>query len=186
MRLETLEFDQGIRVGIEHDPYAEAPYSGDDGVRIVLLHRRYLNPNPECGTDRDEVEQWIRQNRKDWFVTNLYMYEHSGIALAAGGRNPFHCPWDSGQVGIVALKKSGWGRGRGERNDNRMEFAQAVAEEYGRYMNGECYGYVIEDERGEQLDSCFGFIGLDHVIDEAGNAARHHVAQREREAVPAP
>jgi hypothetical protein len=33
----------------------------------------------------------------------VYMYEHSGIALDV---EPFHCRWDSGQVGFIFVSKS--------------------------------------------------------------------------------
>jgi hypothetical protein len=82
---------------------------------------------------------------------------------------------DSGRVGIVALKRSEWG-GTGvtgpEREAALLEYAKNVAEEYGRWMNGECYGYTIIDPRDEGYDggSCWGFVGFEHVENEATEA----------------
>lgn len=182
--IETKHFDHGVTLEIHHYPDAEQPYECDEGVRIVILHRRYDDPaQGECGTDPDEVAAWVKANSREWFVSNLFMYEHSGVALRAGESNPFGCPWDSGQVGIVALKKDEWGRGKGERNAKRMEYAKNVAEHYGQWMNGETYGYVVNDEDGEQLDSCCGFVGWDDVWSEGTASAKGFVeSEAERQA----
>jgi hypothetical protein len=36
---------------------------------------------------------------------------------------------------------------------------EAEAKEYTMWAQGDCWGFVIEDENGEHLDSCWGFIG---------------------------
>ena len=38
---------------------------------------------------------------------------------------------------------------------------QAEVEDYSNYINGSVYGYVLEDNDGEELDSCWGFYGFD-------------------------
>ncbi|QIV65788.1 hypothetical protein Cp1R7AA1_028 [Mesorhizobium phage Cp1R7A-A1] len=180
-KVDTLSFKEapGWSAEISHDEDCEQPYDGDEGVKIVVLHRNYIDPaKGKLGRSADEVQQWAKDNARDWYVTNLYMYEHSGVAYRAGERNPFSCPWDSGQVGIVALKKSDWGRGKGERNAKRLEYAKGVAEEYGRWANGECYGYVLRDPEGEERDSCWGHIGFEWVEESAKEAAIHAYKQQ--------
>jgi len=179
--IETFEFEHGIVGKLEYDEDCESPYDSDNAVKIVLLHRRYNNPSPEVGSTPDEVAEWVKENSRDWFVTNLFMYEHSGVALRAGERNPFSCPWDSGQVGIVAIEKAIWGRGKGERNAKRLEWCKNVAETYGMWMNGECYGYVIEDEDGRTLESCFGYVGTEDCISELKSSGEHYVKARAEE-----
>lgn len=178
MEHEVEKYSVGaVTVKIIHDSDCEEPSSDDEAVKIVICHRRFTNPSPDVGGDADEVMEWVKANRKEWYVTNLFMYEHGNVALRAGERNPFGCQWDSGQVGIIAIKKSEFGRGKGERNAKRLEWCKNIAEEYGQWMNGECYGYVIEDEDGEQLDSCWGYIGLDYAKEEANSAAKHHAEE---------
>jgi hypothetical protein len=163
---------RGFTAKIYHDYDCDQPWSGDDGVRIVVLARNSIDPSKgACGRDPVEVMAWAKANAREWYVTNLFKYEHSGVAYRAGEFNPFGCPWDSGQVGIVALKKSEWGRGKGERNAKRLAYAKNVAEEYGRWANGETYGYTLHDPDGNEVDSCWGFIGRENVEAEAKDVA---------------
>jgi hypothetical protein len=30
---------------------------------------------------------------------------------------------------------------------------------FNQWLNGECYGYQLEDEEGNETDSCWGYIG---------------------------
>lgn len=176
--LETINFDNGVYAEIHHDYDTEQPWSEDDGIKIVILHRRYSDPaEGECGKDAEEVRQWCKDNAREWFIMNLFMYEHSAVALRAGYANPFSCPWDSGQVGIIALKKSEWGKGKGERNAKRAKYAKDAAEYYGRWMNGETYGYILFNEDGEELDSCWGYIGYDEVEEAAKESADYYVKE---------
>ena len=46
---------------------------------------------------------------------------------------------------------------------------EALAEELHYYHNGECYGYGI-DYKGEQVDSCWGFYGIDWCVQSAKDA----------------
>lgn len=47
------------------------------------------------------------------------------------------------------------------------EAMTAEIEEYSRWANGECYGFVIKDRNGEMVESCFGFIGYEYAEEEA-------------------
>ena len=168
--VDTLHLDHGLSARIYHDPDVENPFNDDDAVRIVILHRRYIDPSDGvCGRHPDEVTAW-QQHAKDWFSIPLFLYDHSGTIYRVGYRNPFHCPWDSGQVGVIALKRSEWGNGA-EADDKLEEYATAIAAEYTQWANGECYGYVLCDNAGNEIDSCWGFIGIDTVRAEAQAAA---------------
>jgi hypothetical protein len=177
--IDTKELDHGVTVKVVHDDDAgEAPYAGDDGVRIVVLHRNYIDPaKGACGKTGDEVTEWAEENAAEWFVANLYMYEHSGVAYRAGMSNPFGCPWDSGQVGIVALKRSEWGTGNLD-DDQLLEYAKNVATEYGQWANGEVYGYIISTPDDDHADSCWGYVGdSDFAMSEGLSAAEYYVGE---------
>lgn len=115
----------------------------------------------------DDFLRWAKANRA--IVLNIYMYDHSGIALSAGSANPFSCPWDSGQIGFIyvlpekvreefqvksingALKKKVLGI-----LDDEVKI-------YGSYVSGEVYEYVIKDAEDEVVGSCSGFVGYDEI-----------------------
>ena len=161
---------------IDYDHDCEAPYAEDDAVIIVILHREYNDPSKgACGTTPQEVAAWCSGHEEEWFSVPLWAYIHSGIALSAGQGNPFNCQWDSGQVGIVALKRSEWASPRGappEQEADLLGYAKGVAEGHGRWLNGECYGYTIVDPRNACYDgdSCWGFVGFEYVKEEAKDA----------------
>lgn len=180
--IDTIKFENGLTARILHDADAEQPFADDDAVRIVILHRRYIDPSGgACGRDPDEVAAWERENPDEWFTIPLFLYDHSGTVYRVGRSNPFHCPWDSGRVGIVALKRAVWGGGN-EPDDWLAECARSIAAEYTSWANGECYGYVLHDRAGREIDSCWGFIGIESVRGQAAEAAACHdpgdVAQR--------
>jgi hypothetical protein len=169
--VETIEFGRGLHASIYHDGDVEQPFAGDDAVRIVVLHRRYIDPSGgECGLDPDEVAAWQRENAPNWFTIPLFLYDHSGTIFRAGHSNPFHCPWDSGRIGIIALRRADWADGEAS-DDALAEYAQAVTNAYTSWANGDCYGYVLCDSTGNECDSCWGFIGIDAVRQEAAAAA---------------
>lgn len=102
----------------------------------------------------------------------LYLYDHSGITISHGR---FSCSWDSGQVGWHYVTKAtadenwpGW------TEDRLRRYLEAELETYDQYLRGNVWGYVIEDEDGDDVDSCWGFYGdgleetgiLGHVEDQ--------------------
>jgi len=182
MTEKTIEFGEDLVAHIVPDGDVEQPYDGDDSVRIVVLHGRYSDPSKgECGKTPEEVERWAKENAREWYVVPLWMYDHSGTAYGVGEQNPFTCPWDSGRVGIVALRKDEWGKGRGELDSTRFEYAKGVAQAYTSWANGDCWGYVLKDAEGIEIDSCFGFIGMDSVEEAAREAAEFYMAPAEPE-----
>lgn len=57
---------------------------------------------------------------------------------------------------------------------NARKLFETEVEVYDSYMQGEVYGFVIEDPDGEHQDSCWGFLGeLSYCKSEAMEAAKH-------------
>jgi hypothetical protein len=172
--VSTVHFDHGLIGRIYHDTDVEQPYEADDGVRIVVLHRRYIDPSRgACGSTPDEVADWERANAAEWFIIPLFMYDHSGTVYRVGRTNPFSCPWHSGRVGIIALKRSEWGNGA-ESDDTLFAYAESIAYRYTSWANGDCYGYILQDSSGTELLSCWGFIGMDDAKQELKTFAGHY------------
>lgn len=135
--------------------------------RMVCHHRRYALGDEEAKNIRDYT------NWKDWFSGEigkeddfirlpLYLYDHSGITMST---KDFGDRWDSGQVGWIYVSKKdarrefGWKRITEKRRKEIEEILRAEVEEYDQYLRGEVYGYVLEDESGERIESCWGFYG---------------------------
>jgi hypothetical protein len=77
----------------------------------------------------------------------------------------FNDRWDSGRVGFIyATRKDildNWG-GKKLTKDLRQkahDLLVAEVQDYDDYLTGNVYGYVLEDEDGEELWSCWGYAG---------------------------
>jgi hypothetical protein len=86
---------------------------------------------------------------------------------------PFSCQWDSVQVGFIYTSRkkaiAEWGNKVCTAKVKEMA-TKCLKEEvktYDQFLQGEVYGYVIEDKDGNEIDSCWGFYGKDDLIAEA-------------------
>jgi hypothetical protein len=181
--MQTLHHEEraGLTLRIVPDDCGdvESPIGGDDAVRLAILHRRCTNPAREYGlTDQESVEAAEREARRpgaEFIAFPVYMYDHSGTSYSI---RPFACPWDSGRAGAIFLRRADFGR-------PLREAAESILAEYTAWANGQVYGFIIEDEEGEHLDSCWGFIepnGADGYVLEAGRESLAYLAaEREKE-----
>ena len=149
---------------IKHDDCAESPRDWDNLGTLYAPHRTYRLSDKHANDIRDDDG-----NIPDCYLyLNVYMYEHGGIALNTSG---FSCPWDSGQLGIIYVKKSdvlhNWNRQRMSKKLEQQiyECLEAEVNTLSQYLNGEVFGYEYQEvtESGEviQEDSCWGFFGSD-------------------------
>lgn len=88
-----------------------------------------------------------------FFSKPLYLYDHSAITINTGG---YSCPWDSGQVGVIYIKRADYPDMTDEQFDAIIESEVAV---YRDYLEGNVWGFVLRDDKGNDVDSCWGFFG---------------------------
>lgn len=108
-------------------------------------------------------------------VLAVGMIDHSGVSYYVGGGAHLMDPggWDSGTCGyILDTPDRLQATMGGDVTDEQITKAlTGEIEEYDRWARGECYGYVITDANGEQVDSCWGFIGHEWAVEAATEAA---------------
>jgi len=171
-------------VTIEYDQDCMSPRDCDNLGTMVCWHRCYTLGDPHDFRTPDDFLAWFKAQPgyAGAVILPVYMLEHSGVWLSTGD---FRDPWDSGQVGWIYClpetirKEYRCQRITKARRDDVRRILTVEVEEYGRYVNGECYGYVIEDANGETLDSCWGFIGYEYVCEAAKEAAAHCTIEEE-------
>jgi hypothetical protein len=162
------------RIEQDHDPMNPREEFDHLGV-MVCFHRRYTlgDEHDYEAADYegwDEVVKAIQDEEKPVVVLPLYLYDHGGITMRTGS---FSCPWDSGQVGFIfarredVLKEYGKKRISKKLRDEVTKRLEAEVKEYDQYLTGDVWGYIIEDDHGEELDSCWGFFGHDYCEEEA-------------------
>lgn len=154
----------GREIHIYPDNNSESPDSwGNEDIFLITTLNRYFSVQRKDFTLHEATSGAYKE---DYHVLPLYAYIHSGVALSLGRDSyPFTCPWDSGQIGVVLVKKRAGFR-------NIRKAALSLIEEWNQYLSGDVYSYEILSE-GELKDSCWGFYGLDYCIKEAKQAAAH-------------
>lgn len=181
---------KGLEAHIVYDLDPQAPES--DIVKIAYHNlRQCLGTEQVTRARLDEIRDGIRSGK--YVGVPVWAYVHSGATISTGKTlmggskkrlrmNPFSCPWDSGQSGFAymthedALRE--WGRKRlsKQQKERAKQYIDAVVDEFALYLSGECYGYEIVDTRGPgepiEIDSCWGFFGMESVEIEARAALK--------------
>jgi hypothetical protein len=174
----------GRTVVICTDPDPMNPRTEYDNLtRLFCWHRHYnLGDNKknygmsdgEPLTAKELIRLLKSRGEKVMAILPLYLYDHSGISMSTGA---FGDRWDSGQVGWgVVLASDAEKMGCvGETKYDKAFFEEAIkgdVETYDQYLTNSVYGFQIEGQDGEVIDSCWGFFGeLDYVRSEAKEAA---------------
>lgn len=172
--VETLDLGK-LRAEIHYDEMGFSPREDDNLGIMACFHRRY-DLGDEVDIDHndfnswDEMEDWIIRNKDVGVILPLYLYDHSGITISTGS---FGCPWDSGQIGFIYATKE---QIRKEFNcklvtkkirEKVEKILLGEVETYDLYVRGEVYGYkVFDKESNEEVDSCWGYLGYDHIEEE--------------------
>jgi hypothetical protein len=142
--------------------------------------------------DTDKAEAFVEKHSeeeikalidKKYFIKNLFLYDHSEISISTRsfiGRAQ-HAQWDSGQVGYIYVSKADvkkeWKVTKISKKlaDTINKNLEGEVETYDSYLRGDVYGFKISvnEEDGEELDSCWGFIGDydGHILQEAKSRA---------------
>jgi hypothetical protein len=109
---------------------------------------------------------------KAHIIKPLYLYDHSGIRMSTDsfiGRAQ-HAEWDSGQVGWIYASYKDIEKEYGSLNPETIERADRLLDSevktYDAYISGQCYGFQLYKD-GEEIDSCWGFLGDTDKIKES-------------------
>lgn len=176
--VEKIEY-KGLVIKIKFDDSPESPRSWCNIGKMICFHKRYNLGDKHDYRVKDyssfkELEKAIIKKEKAAIILPLYLYDHSGITMKT---TPFGDPWDSGQVGFVLASKE---KIRKEYNKKRIsnsllkkveKILIAEVETYDQFLRGEVFGFCIEDEKGETIDSCWGHYGINFVKEEAKKMA---------------
>ena len=162
---------KGHNIKIYFDEDAESPRDWDNICVIHTAHNNYSIGDEDHST-RESIEEARKEAEKSGGIClDLYLYDHSGITISL---TPFSCHWDSGRVGFVhiprqkMLEEFSKKRWTPQLKEKALEIAKAEVETLDYYVTNQAYGYVIEDKDGEEVDSCWGYIGdSGEVLDEA-------------------
>lgn len=178
--IKNPETGRKVRVRIVNDDTCPSnPCENMDMLgTLVTWHRRYSIghvPNPKCSPEEYMEENGISE--ETCLILPVYMYDHSGTVMST---KSFGCPWDSGWLGFLYVTNEKLKKEYGDLSKDSIEKATKCMETELKVMdqwgNGDVYGFIIEeldnnsdeddDGNWDQVDSCWGFYGLD--LDENG------------------
>lgn len=207
---ETEKFEHAgctVRIGLDDDPEHANPREMDNPSLLFCWHPDYvLGDEQFTSTGRggsglpqfeamEDVPGFLREERGAVGpILPLYLYDHSGITMSAGAPNPLTfdaAGWDTTMVGFACAPRDRWDACMGtEPTDEEVE--RVLREEvkvYDAYLRGSVFFYTVEDEDGEDVDSCGGFLVVDaedeeELRKEAKAAAEAHLAEQLADAEP--
>ena len=199
--------DETFQVGdftvhIEQDDSPENPREWDHMGHMICWHGRYIlgdmdrrkprQGQPYFPTPQDFLE-WVKKAKgtpdEPVVLLALGLLDHSGLHMYVGSGPHWTDPdgWDSGQVGWIYATRAEVMKEFNVKRVGKQTIAKATkyleqeVAAYDRYLTGDIWMYWIEDEDGENVDSCCGFDGYDYWIEQAKEAAQSEIDRRARE-----
>ena len=185
----------GCTLSIYQDDYADTPRKHSEPLgKMISFHKRYdlgdkhdyQTPNefledvanelyPDFDKHFEKLEYGALRNliSKTAVILPLYFYDHSvqSISTESFIGRAVHAEWDSGLVGEVFCSHEDVKKAFGHVTPQTIEWTKHALKmevaEYDSWLRGECYGYMLTDENGDEIDSCWGFYGdLDKVKEQ--------------------
>lgn len=161
----------GFRVDVVYDTDPENnPRDWDNLGTLVCWHRRY-NLGDKQVRSTAELHALVPKNA---IKLAVYLYDHSGITISTA---PYSDEWDSGRVGLIfCTKAEAYKEFRSLRVSAREREARALdvmrqeIKTYDAFLTGQVFGFRVFGLNGEELDSCWGFVGAPEYALEEGKA----------------
>lgn len=185
MDKELIETRDGLAVYLARDEDPQDPREDDNASHMVCFHPRYSLGDKHEFKSPDEFREWWKEHGKGGELMPLYLMDHSMIGMSTGDYGDM---WDSGQVGWTYVTaeeiRREWATGNRitkKAREQARNYLRADVETYDDYLQGNVYGYIIEDASGKHLDSCWGFFGRKYAEEEGRAALRCEIDHAKKE-----
>jgi hypothetical protein len=183
-------------IDIKQDSCPTAPDDhADEHAFLVYGHRQFAVDGPN-----KEKAQAVHEAKAEWEKTHhvypVYAYIHSGVRLKLNTDAGFpDRQWDVSMCGYCLVT----------RNESEIpepqKYAEGMIEEWNQYLSGDVWGYDLalytlqKDEDGDAIeerdyyerhgkavyeDSCWGFYGDKHVLEETKEQAQSYINSIQR------
>ena len=173
MNAIQTETYKGKTIKIVSDKCTESPRIWDKLGTIVAFHSKY-DLSDKHDFSKGDYDSWDELGKAvskehNAVILPIYMLDHSGITIAT---TPFSCPWDSGQVGFIAISREkmlsefGWKRLNKKRNAKLATYLTNEINIYDTYLKDAVVGFQVMDGN-EVSDSCYGYYSIEDALTEA-------------------
>ena len=164
------------RLVIKHDDSPESPREWDNLGYFITSERRYNCPddnetikriveetqydvnNTQEHADAIKLEIEEQTGEKVLYIAPVYRYEHGNVLYRRGTASGFDC--SNCGFYIVTDKTADV---LGTPADRFESVIDGELETYTAYVNGEVYGFMLYDENGDCVESCWGFYDIDDI-----------------------
>ena len=157
---------RGFNIKIVYDCDGESPRAWDNLGTIYSNSRNYDPDGHSIEEIIDsETGKLDKEFVKNHIMLDIYAYEHSGITISTGRGGQFSDPWDSGLFGIIAVSKKDAIKEFGKKictkkvRERALKCLSGEVKTLDMWYTGDVYGFQIEDENGDIVDSCYGYFG---------------------------
>ena len=178
--IETFPID-GLTVNIHPDSEVENPADFCDNWKPYSFNSNHVNYKDPDGflDEHGNVALWLRNKLRAGTAFWLGYYEHGACQWNLSGEH-WGSPWDSISCAGLLLWEHPLDHMGARTPEDRRKDARGFLESYTAWCNGWGYGYSVEDDEGETLDSCWGYFDEDYCKQEATSSAQWHAEDRRR------
>lgn len=178
--MEAFEeyFHNKLKIEIFQDDDGESPREWDNVGTMICSHRNYTLGDEQFNAEDyegwDDLKRHLKRDRKAVIILPLFLYDHSGITMytTGDGRYRQHEAWDSGQVGFIYCTQEDIDREWDGDKKKAEEYLRGEIKTYDQYLTGDVWGFkVTNPNNGEEIDSCWGFYGIEYARQEANSSA---------------
>lgn len=162
-----------LTIDFDHDTENPCEYDGWEFISFNHRHASFQHPCQYLKPGKDGpvgVSAELRNKLKNGFAFILSCYEHSGIQWGLQGE-VWQCQWDTAQVAGLLIwndDKTNLPRGFKKRQADARNFLKT----YTDWVNGACFCFSLEDENGNDIGCCGGYIGAEALIEAVREALR--------------
>lgn len=150
-----------LTVKIEHDESPECPMDWDGSWTLHSFHRQHstFTHHQQFRDDNGNWKLSIRNKLRAGTAFWLSYFEHGMCKWGRQGtmsNMPDFC-WDGVETAGLLIWEHPVTDMGAKTYEDRVKDANGFLETYTNFCNGCVYGYVVEDEDGDTVDSCWGF-----------------------------
>lgn len=161
---------RGFNIKVVYDYDAESPRAWDNLGTIYSNSRNY-DPDGHSLSEilNDEETGLSEYFKKNYIWLKIRGYEHGGLTISCTGGYPYNDPWDSGLFGIIAVSKKDAIKEYGKKvctkqvRERALKCLRGEVKTLDMWYTGDVYGFQIEDENGDLIDSCYGYFGSEYI-----------------------
>lgn len=175
-------FEKGnkvLTINIDENPMD--PRENENLGHMICVHKRYDLGDSDEKFDMDTISCWddleayLKFQKKAKYILPLYLYDHSGITIST---NPFGCRWDSCQVGFIyCTEEDIKAMGMEDKENDIVEALIGEVKEYDAYITGMVYEFTLEDkhvckcckaEKYEVIETGGNYYDINIIFEETG------------------